>query len=181
MYISPHTDINALASINGKATIMSEKAFNKRFPTGTMPKRSKDVGKIFICRRACNAQSATYTEEFDWEEIRHSTVEDVEKLLDWIKSKTQSTKKRKAGRPSKADEDFKGGPVDDEDAELATPRKKQKHSNVSTPRKVRTPSKLLTPSHKRYFRSIPHNFFAHSILGWSSRSLWSSHLWALEC
>lgn len=156
MYITPGTDVNALASINGKATIMSEKAFKKKYPTGKIPKKSLDQGKTFICRRGCNTQSSIYTEEFDWETLKHSTPEDVEKLVDWIKSGTQSTKKRKPGRPSKADGDFRGGPVDEEEMELETPRKKQKHSNVSTPRKVRTPSKLLTPSHKKYLRSISH-------------------------
>jgi origin recognition complex subunit 1 len=154
MYITPHTDVNALASINGKATIMSEKAFMKKYPTGKLPKKSKEQGKTFICRRGCNTQSTIYTDEFDWENLRHSTLEDMEKLVEWIKSGTQSNKKRKPGRPSKKDEDYRGGHVDDEDAELETPRKKQKHSNVSTPRKVRTPSKLLTPSHKRYTISM---------------------------
>lgn len=154
MYITPHTDVNALASINGKATIMSEKAFMKKYPTGKLPKKSKEQGKTFICRRGCNTQSTIYTDEFDWENLRHSTLGDMEKLVEWIKSGTQSNKKRKPGRPSKKDEDYRGGHVDDEDAELETPRKKQKHSNVSTPRKVRTPSKLLTPSHKRYTISM---------------------------
>jgi len=155
MYITPGTDVNALASINGKATIMSEKAFKKKYPTGKLPKKSKDQGKTFICRRGCNTQSAIYTDEFDWENLNHSTPADMEKLVDWLKSGTQSTKKRKPGRPSKADEDFSGGQVDDEEAELETPRKKQKHSSVSTPRKVRTPSKLLTPSHKRFVLQMP--------------------------
>jgi origin recognition complex subunit 1 len=154
MYITPHTDVNALASINGKAMIMSERVFTKKYPTGKIPKKSKDQGKTFICRRGCNTQSTIYTDEFDWENLQHSTLEDMEKLVAWIKSGTQSNKKRKVGRPSKKDADFRGDPADDEEAELETPRKKQKHSAVSTPRKVRTPSKLLTPNHKRYFPSI---------------------------
>jgi origin recognition complex subunit 1 len=149
MYITPGTDVNALASINGKATIMSETAFKKKYPTGKLPKKSKDQGKTFICRRGCNTQSAIYTDEFDWENLQHSTPADMEKLVDWLKSGTQSTKKRKVGRPSKADGDFRGRQFDDE---------KQKHSAVSTPRKVRTPSKLLTPSHKRFVFLSPDSF-----------------------
>jgi origin recognition complex subunit 1 len=157
MYITPGTDVNALASINGKATIMSETAFKKKYPTGKLPKKSKDQGKTFICRRGCNTQSAIYTDEFDWENLQHSTLADMEKLVNWLKSGTQSTKKRKVGRPSKADGDFRGGQFDDDEAELETPRKKQKHSAVSTPRKVRTPSKLLTPSHKRFVFLSPNS------------------------
>jgi origin recognition complex subunit 1 len=148
MYITPGTDVNSLASINGPATIMSEQVFNKKYPTGKIPRKSKDFGKTFICRRGCNTQNATYTEEFIWEDLQRKT-DDVNELVNWIESGTQSTKKRRIGKRTKADDDFTGGPIDDEELELETPRKKQKHSAVSTPRKVRTPSKLLTPSHKR--------------------------------
>jgi origin recognition complex subunit 1 len=149
MYITPGTDLNPLASINDVATIMSEQVFNKKYPTGKIPRKSKDFGRTFICRRGCNTQSATYTEEFIWEDVQRKTEEDIDELVNWIESATKSAKKRKAVKRTKADDDFTGGPIDDEELELETPRKKQKHSDVSTPRKIRTPSKLLTPSHKR--------------------------------
>lgn len=149
MYITPGTDDNSLDAIKGSAVIMSEDVFKKKYPTGKIPKKLKD--KTFICRRGCNTQSATYTEEFIWEDLQHCTLEDMEDLVQWIESGTQATKRRKSGKRTRADDDFSGGPIDDEELEQETPRKKQKHSNVSTPRKVRTPSKLLTPSHKRYF------------------------------
>jgi len=130
---------------------MSEQAFNKKYPTGKIPKRSGDYGKAFICRRGCNTRTATYTDEFAWEDVQHGDEEEVADLIGRMELDTRSTRKRKyQKRTKKGDDDFTGGRVIDEDMEMQTPRKKQKFSSVtSTPRKPRTPSKLLTPSHKR--------------------------------
>lgn len=125
---------------------MSEKAFNKKYPTGKIPKRSRDYGKTFICRRGCNTKTTTYTEEFIWEDIFRGTEADVEDLAERVKAETTATRKRGRKR-MKVKVDFQDSDVEDEEVE--TPRKKQKISAVSTPRKTRTPSKLLTPSHKR--------------------------------
>jgi origin recognition complex subunit 1 len=126
---------------------MSEKAFNAKHPTGRIPKKSKSYGKTFVCRRGCNTRTATYTEEFKWEDIFHGTDEDVAQLIDRLKAETTATRKRGAGKRTKVEVDFEDSDV--EDNEVETPRKKQK-TTVSTPRKARTPSKLLTPSHKRH-------------------------------
>ncbi len=159
---------------------MSEHVFNERYPTGKIPRKSKDFGRTFICRRGCDTQSATYTEEFIWEDLQRRTAGDIEELVNWLDSVTQSTKKRKTRKRTKADDDFTGGPINDEELELETPRKKQKHSAVSTPRKVQTPSKLLTPSHKRYFPGRPNKCYNfNTILGSSLRNLWSLHRWEL--
>lgn len=150
MYLTSDTDINPLESINGTAYIMSEKAFNKKYPTGKIPKRSREYGKTFICRRGCDTRTAKYTDEFIWEDIQHGSEDQVNDLLVRIESETKPTKKRKYQKRTKGDDDFKGGFVDEDELETHTPRKKQKFSMVSTPKKPRTPSKLLTPSHKRY-------------------------------
>ncbi|KAL5315572.1 hypothetical protein ACEPPN_016440 [Leptodophora sp. 'Broadleaf-Isolate-01'] len=153
-----YTDINPLESINGTAYIMSEKAFNKKYPTGKIPKRSREYGKTFICRRGCDTRTAKYTDEFIWEDIQHGSEDQVNDLLVRIESETKPTKKRKYQKRTKGDDDFKGGFVDEDELETHTPRKKQKFSMVSTPKKPRTPSKLLTPSHKRVVIKKPLEF-----------------------
>jgi origin recognition complex subunit 1 len=147
LYLTSDMDENPLESIIGPAIILSENAFKEKFPTGKIPPRSKDQGKVFFCRRGCNQRNGSYTEEFIWEDLKHKSEADVQALVERVEAETESTKKRKYRRQTKADDDFRGGNIDDE--ELETPRKKQKHSNVFTPRKPRTPSKLLTPSRKR--------------------------------
>ncbi|PVH83107.1 P-loop containing nucleoside triphosphate hydrolase protein [Cadophora sp. DSE1049] len=158
LYLTPDTDINPLESINGTAYIMSEKVFNKKYPIGKIPKKARENGKTFICRRGCDTRAVKYTEEFIWEDIAHGNEDEVTELLTRIESETKSTKKRKNQRRTKGDDDFKGGFVDDDELETHTPRKKQKFSNVSTPKKPRTPSKLLTPSHKRVVIKKPLEF-----------------------
>ncbi|KAG4418266.1 hypothetical protein IFR04_008624 [Cadophora malorum] len=158
LYLTPDTDINPLESINGTAYIMSEKAFSKKYPTGKIPKKAREHGKTFICRRGCDTRAVKYTEEFTWEDIAHGNEDEVTELLTRIESETKSTKKRKNQRRTKGDDDFKGGAVDDDELETHTPRKKQKFSSVSTPKKPRTPSKLLTPSHKRVVIKKPLEF-----------------------
>ena len=125
---------------------MSARAFYARYPSGKIPRKSKEFGKTFICRRGCNTRTATYTEEFTWEDIFHGTEEDVMAMIDLLKSDTKATRKRRKDAMA-TDED---GFLDDEAGEEpATPRKRQKASMTSTPRKPRTPSKLVTPGHKR--------------------------------
>ncbi|KAH6707648.1 P-loop containing nucleoside triphosphate hydrolase protein [Leptodontidium sp. 2 PMI_412] len=158
LYLTSDTDINPLESINGTAYIMSEKAFNKKYPTGKIPKRSREHGKTFICRRGCDTRTAKYTDEFIWEDIQHGSEDQVNDLLVRIESETKPTKKRKYQKRTKGDDDFKGGFVDEDELETHTPRKKQKFSMVSTPKKPRTPSKLLTPSHKRVVIKKPLEF-----------------------
>lgn len=135
---------------------MSEKLFNTKYPTGKIPKKSSSFGKTFICRRGCNTRTATYTEEFLWEDIFHGTEEDVALLIERVKAETTATRKKSSKKRTKLELDFEAS--DGEGNDLETPRKKQKFSTVSTPKKPRTPSKLLTPSHKRY-GSFYHKFY----------------------
>ncbi|PBP27017.1 origin recognition complex subunit 1 [Diplocarpon rosae] len=157
LYLTADTDINPLASINGTAYLMSEIAFNKRYPSGKIPKSNKEYGKTFICRRGCNTRTATYTEEFVWETIKHGNEQEVSELHDRIELETKSTTRRKKIFKRAIEDDEFGG-AHDEDNKLQTPRKKQKFSSVTTPRKPRTPSKLLTPSHKKVVIKKPLEF-----------------------
>jgi origin recognition complex subunit 1 len=147
LYISPAWDFAPLESINGKANILSEMVFSARYPTGKIPKKSSAFGKTFVCRRGCNTRTATYTEEFIWEDIFHGMEEDVEQLSERLKTETMATRKASARKRRKPELDFEVSGAEDE---VKTPRKKQKFSSNSTPKKPRTPSKLLTPSHKRH-------------------------------
>jgi origin recognition complex subunit 1 len=151
MYITPTYDNNPLESINGTAIIMSEKAFNTKFPNGKLPRKAKGYGKTFVCRRGCNTRTSTYTEEFKWEDVYEGTEESLSKLMKRLENDTTATRKKRPEKRKIGDDDFTGVDVADSDLEQETPKKKQKFSSAaSTPRKIRTPSKLLTPSHKRH-------------------------------
>ncbi|KAI4277283.1 MAG: hypothetical protein L6R38_005471 [Xanthoria sp. 2 TBL-2021] len=158
VYITPSWDVNPLASINGKATVVSAESFKSKYPSGKVPRSSRDYGKIFICRRGCNTRTATYTDEFIWED-KFNGAEDLHNLIDYVKSQTKATRKRKRNADEPAvDYD----PVNDQSAaEPRTPSKKIKFSTASTPSKTpkRTPSKqYLTPTHKRVIVKKPLTF-----------------------
>lgn len=149
MYITPSWDENPLSSINGKASIVSAETFHKKYPKGTIPRKSKEFGKLFICRRGINTKTTTYTEEFQWEKVYNGTVEDIQALIDLVENGTKAS--RKGRDVAKAEDNFTlEDDEDDYDAAVQKTPKKRKTSVTSTPRKNRTPSKLLTPSHKRY-------------------------------
>jgi len=160
MYITPAYDENPLESINGTATIMSEDIFNAKYPNGKIPRQAKGFGKHFLCRRGCGTRTATYTEEFKWEDIYDGTEEGLQELMQRIENDTMATGTKRRAKRKIADDDFTGGNVRDEDLEQETPRKKQKFSSAAcTPRKIRTPSKLLTPSHKRQALPVVYRLF----------------------
>ena len=75
-------------------SIVSHDVFQKKYPSGKVLRSSKDYGKIFICRRGCNTRTATYTDEFIWEDI-YKGEEDILELIEHIKSQTKATRKRK--------------------------------------------------------------------------------------
>ncbi|KFY36282.1 hypothetical protein V494_05159 [Pseudogymnoascus sp. VKM F-4513 (FW-928)] len=153
LYICPSWDVNPIASINGKATVSSAKPFLAKYPGGRIPRSSKEHGKSFFCRRGCNTRTATYTEEFVWEDIFHGTDDDIFNLIERVKNETKATRKRRGElRAEKRKQEQEFLTVDDEDDngdDFGTPKKKRKTSVALTPKKPRTPSKLLTPSHKR--------------------------------
>ena len=100
-----------------------------------------------------NLKTSIYTDEMKWEDIKHSTIEDVQLLIKHLEQSTASTRKRKFENTKKKDIAFTGGFIeeeDDSDVGPGTPRKKRKSSAASTPRKPKSTSKLLTPRHKRH-------------------------------
>ncbi|KAF7540645.1 hypothetical protein G7Z17_g12153 [Cylindrodendrum hubeiense] len=103
LYVSPSWDINPLASINGKAKVTSLDIFLSKYPQGRVPRQSPDFGKTFVCRRGCNTRTATYTDEFIWEEI-YRNEDDIFALIELVENGTKATrKKRKARSPSTQD------------------------------------------------------------------------------
>ncbi|OAA79955.1 origin recognition complex subunit 1 [Akanthomyces lecanii RCEF 1005] len=103
LYLSPSWDVNSLASINGKARVMSLDKFLSRHPSGKIPRSSPEHGKTFVCRRGCNTRTATYTNEFLWEDI-YSGADDLFGLMDMIEKDTKATRrKRRAKSPEPGD------------------------------------------------------------------------------
>lgn len=151
IYITPDSDENPLTTINGKAKVMSEESFKAQYHNGKVPRSSKDYGKVFVCRRGARPRTATYTEEFVWEEV-YKGREDMDSLEELVESQTVKTRKRKAAKSIK-ERDLEDFVEEDEDGdEPHTPRKRRKHTSAApTPSKARTqtPRKLLTPSNKR--------------------------------
>ncbi|KAF5550350.1 origin recognition complex subunit 1 [Fusarium phyllophilum] len=127
LYISPSWDINPLASINGKAKIMSHDGFLARYPQGKVPRNDPDFGKVFVCRRGCNTRTATYTDEFLWEEI-YGGEHDLFALMDRVKTGTKATRRRRKARsPSPSDDTYHPAQIPQ------TPTKTGRGSVAATP------------------------------------------------
>jgi origin recognition complex subunit 1 len=129
---------------------LSHEAFNKQYPQGQAKKASRDSGKVFVCRRGCNARTTTYTPEFKWENV-YTGAEDIPALVELVESQTKATRKR-GPRQKKDTEDLDDFVVagSDEDGAPKTPRKRRKVKDASTPTSARTHQrKFLTPTHKR--------------------------------
>ena len=108
IYITPSWDVNPLASINGKATVLSHQAFLERFPTGKVPRSSGNYGKVFVCRMGCNTRTATYTEEFVWEDV-YGGEGDLAGLIQRVQSQTKATRKKR--KKAEVDQDGLGDDV----------------------------------------------------------------------
>ncbi|KAK3936298.1 P-loop containing nucleoside triphosphate hydrolase protein [Diplogelasinospora grovesii] len=148
LYITPSSDINSLTTINGKARVMSQQAFLKRYPNGKIPRKSKEFGKVFICRRGCNTRTCTYTDEFVWEDVFHGR-EDIETLRDVVKNGTKATRKRwaKLAKEKSPERDYAMGEEDDDDAVVA---------GLRTPKRAKTTRDAVTPgSRRRRDKSAP--------------------------
>lgn len=129
---------------------MSLEVFQQVCPQGKVPRSSKDHGKVFVCRRGCNTRTATYTEEFVWEEVYRSS-DDIHNLIDLVKSGTKASRRVKSSRRESphvlndatgqdGDEDWEGEKTP---RKLATPKKPRSYQG--TPKK----SKPVTPSSHR--------------------------------
>lgn len=151
LYITANFDENPLNTINGKATVLSQEAFEKRYPSGKLPRNSSASGKIFVCRRGANTRTATYTEEFKWEDVCGGK-NDLDSLIELVESQTVKTRKRRALKSIKEHDvdDFVAG--DDDDENPQTPRKRRKlASGTPTPSKAKqlTPRKFATPTGRK--------------------------------
>jgi origin recognition complex subunit 1 len=104
LYLTPAYDVNCLAAINGKATVCSGEKFFDRFPKGKPPGKNRkqiaEYSKWFVCRRACNTRTVTYTDEFVWEEYfpakENIAIQDLLDLVDRVTEETKLSRKRKA-------------------------------------------------------------------------------------
>lgn len=149
LYITPSWDHNPLESINGKAKVMSLQGFQDKFPTGKVPKSSRDHGKVFVCRRGCNTRTATYTDEFTWEDI-YRGPDDISNLVELVKNGTKATRKgRGAPRAESPDALYDLNANDGEEGERPKKTPKKMGSIPGTPRKARVGSKPATPSSHR--------------------------------
>ena len=132
---------------------MSPEKFAQQYPTGKIPRNSPGYNKTFICRRACNTRTATYTPEFIWEDIYHGRERDVAELVQFVEKGTQSTRRRtkRADDPSEsAYVERRETNDDDVFSDDAGP------AVAITPRKKPKTSRITTPSSRRYVR-----FFVH--------------------
>lgn len=107
VYITPFGDVNPLESINGKATVVSAQTFHQKYPSGKVPRSSRDYGKIFVCRRGCNTRKVVYTEEFVWEEV-YRGYEDLDNLFKLVDRQTSKPNKKR-----KRDHDYDDDEEDD--------------------------------------------------------------------
>ncbi|KAJ2899702.1 P-loop containing nucleoside triphosphate hydrolase protein [Zalerion maritima] len=171
LYISPSWDINPLTSINGKANVMSMKAFLERYPSGKIPRNSHDFGRTFVCQRGANTRTATYTDEFVWEDIYRRREGDMNSLVDLITRETKAARKPRTARKQKQEEedygqgDHDGGKdksgrdcsmedaEDEGEFEIGDGSLRERTDGTRTPKKARVSKqrqpKLTTPSHKR--------------------------------
>lgn len=102
--MSPTFDWNPLESVNGKAEVHGEAAFNTLYPTG-LTKTVQKKGKIFICRRACDVRPARYSPEFVWEDIYNGRNTDVQTLKEWVVKHTQKPDRRRRVEVEKLEAD----------------------------------------------------------------------------
>jgi origin recognition complex subunit 1 len=95
-YLTTDFNVNPLASINGKAQVMSKDAFFSRYPDGAPPKSKQELAeynKCIVCRRGVNQLQGRYTEEFVWEHVY--SPEQLHDLIDLVKDGLKAAKKRK--------------------------------------------------------------------------------------
>jgi len=155
IYITTNFDENPLDTIEGKATVISAQQYRALYPTGKIPRSSDDFGRMFVCRRGCSARTATYTDEFVWEDV-YQGVEDISELKERVAAETKATRKKKPEVKSK-DLDFVVADDAENEFEPRTPSKKRKFEQATTPRsdrKGQTPRKFTTPTHRRYVEHI---------------------------
>lgn len=102
LYINPSYNYCPLSSINGRAKILSPTQFNQQYPAG-VPKKSRDYGKVFVCRRGCNPRTATYTPEFNWSDIYKGRDTNIFVIGELVRKGTKATRKKSKPAPTTTD------------------------------------------------------------------------------
>ena len=87
---------------------MSLAAFHKKYPSGNVPRSNKLHDKTFICRRGLDTTTATYTEDFVWEDS-YKGAEDIEELSEFVRTHTQALERKI--RKRKRDEGYENHDV----------------------------------------------------------------------
>ena len=147
-YITADFNLNPLTAINGKATVLGEKAFLAEYPEGKEPKSKaakNQYTKTIMCRRGVKQRSIIFTEDFVWEEM-YTGPKAMLSLLDWVREQT------KVRRSQEKDDEYslKRDREVDEDVLPMTPKKKRKMSIApGTPKSGAKKASFLTPTHKR--------------------------------
>jgi origin recognition complex subunit 1 len=67
---------------------MSPSEYTRKFPTNKISRPAKDAEKAFVCRRGCNTRTATYSDDFVWEDIFTGTEDSVYNLIKFVKTTT---------------------------------------------------------------------------------------------
>lgn len=133
---------------------MSQAAYVKKYPNGKVPRKSKEYGKVFVCRRGCNTRTCTYTEEFVWEDVYHGK-EDIDALQNLVRKSTKATRRRRLAKDESPERDYKLDADGDLGEDYApgvprTPKKARTRDAVTPSSRRKTPgSKLATPSSHR--------------------------------
>lgn len=145
--------MNPIASINGKAFVLSADTFARDYPTGKIPRNSPGYNKTFVCRRGCNTRTATYTPEFVWEDIYQGREEDIADLVEFVKKGTQSTRRRpKRDEDPTTDSAYIAGRHDpDDDGNFSDDATRKV---AVTPRKKQKTARIVTPSSRRYVQNF---------------------------
>ncbi|CAG8018824.1 unnamed protein product [Penicillium nalgiovense] len=149
-YITLDFNSNPLTSISGKGMVMSQGAFNAKYPNGP-PKNKTELAeyhKCIVCRRGVNQVQGRYTEEFVWEQVYDE--DNIHNLINWVRDGLKASRKRKV-----ADDEY----VDTKETTVpTTPRKRQRLAATNaTPQSQRKKS-LMTPTHKRIVVKKPLEF-----------------------
>lgn len=95
-YITLDFNSNPLTSISGKGAVMSQSAFNAKYPNGPPKNKTElaEYNKCIVCRRGVNQVQGRYTDEFIWEQVYNE--HDIQRLINWVRDGLKASRKRKA-------------------------------------------------------------------------------------
>ena len=129
---------------------MSLDKFLIRHPSGKIARHSPEHGKTFVCRRGCNTRTATYTNEFVWEEV-YQSADEIFNFMDMIEKDTKPTRTRRQTRAQSPQDTVYHPPVTPTKAvrtTAATPHSRARQPRSASKRLEFTPlaTRKLSPS-----------------------------------